>query len=83
MEYIDTSSRLQPKSAQQPAEEKRKLTGQLRVQIVEETKDEAFMTAKVNDPETRRVQMAEQMRKSKRQELISKKRQSRIPDQFR
>ena len=46
-------------------------TGQLRVQIVEESKTEAFMTAKVDDPETKRIQMAEQLRKSKRQELIS------------
>ena len=53
-------------------------TGQLRVQIVEESK--AFMTAKVDDPEARRVQMAEQLRKSKRQELISKKRQAQVPD---
>jgi hypothetical protein len=55
-------------------------TGQLRVQIVEESK--AFMTAKVDDPEAKRVQMAEQLRKSKRQELISKKRQAQVPDQF-
>ena len=55
-------------------------TGQLRVQIVEESKSEAFMTAKVGDPEAKRVQMAEQLRKSKRQELISKKRQAQVPD---
>jgi hypothetical protein len=41
-------------------------TGALRVQIVEETKAEAFMTAKVDNPDTRRIQMAEQMRSSKR-----------------
>jgi hypothetical protein len=41
-------------------------TGNLRVQIVEETKAEAFMTAKVDNPEARRVQMAEQMRSKKR-----------------
>ena len=46
----------------------------MRVQVIEESKSEAFMTAKVDDPEAKRIQMAEQMRKSKRQELISKKR---------
>ena len=40
------------------------------------------MTAKVDDPETKRIQMAEQLRKSKRQELISKKRQAHVPDQL-
>jgi len=53
-----------------------RVTGQLRVQIVEESKGETFMTAKVDDPEAKRVQMAEQLRKGKRQELISKKRQA-------
>ena len=46
----------------------------MRVQVIEESKSEAFMTAKVDDPEAKRIQMAEQMRKSKRQELISKRR---------
>ena len=41
-------------------------TGVLRVQIVEESKTEAFLTAKVDNPEARRVQMAEQMRSKKR-----------------
>jgi hypothetical protein len=36
------------------------------VRTVEETKAEAFMTARVNNPEARRIQMAEQMRSSKR-----------------
>ena len=40
--------------------------GALTVRIVEEKKAEAFMTAKVDNPETRRIQMAEQMRSSKR-----------------
>ena len=62
LEYIDTSSNPQP--AQQPAQTR--ATGILRVQIVEETKAEAFMTAKVDSPEARRVQMAEQMRSKKR-----------------
>ena len=34
------------------------------------------MTAKADDPEAKRIQMAEQMRKSKRQDIISKKRQN-------
>ena len=32
------------------------------------------MTAKIDNPEARRTQMAEQMRKNKRREIISKKR---------
>ena len=32
------------------------------------------MTAKVDNPEVRRVQMTEQLRKNKRKEIISKKR---------
>ena len=40
------------------------------------------MTAKVDDPEAKRVQMAEQLRKSKKQELISKKRQALMADQL-
>ena len=32
------------------------------------------MTAKVDNPEARRIMMAEQMRNSKRKEIISKKR---------
>ena len=39
----------------QPIQEERKVTGLLRVQVMEESKAEAFMTAKVDDPEARRV----------------------------
>ena len=38
------------------------------------------MTAKVDNPEARRIQMAEQMRK--RNDIISKKRQAHVQDQF-
>ena len=48
----------------------------MRVQVIEESKSEAFMTAKVDNPEAKRIQMAEQMRKSKRQDIISKRRQN-------
>ena len=34
------------------------------------------MTAKVDNPEARRIQMTEQLRKSKRREVISKKREN-------
>ena len=64
MEYIDTSSNPQPLPVQQPAQ--MRATGTLRAQIIEETKAEAFMTTKFDNPEARRVQMAEQMRSSKR-----------------
>ena len=46
----------------------------LRVQAIEETKAEGFMSVKTEDPLLRREQMTEQMRKSKRKELISKRR---------
>ena len=34
------------------------------------------MTAKVDNPEAKRIQMTEQLRKSKRREIISKKREN-------
>jgi len=40
------------------------------------------MTAKVDNPEAKRVQMAELMRKSKRQDIISKKRQNMAHNQI-
>ena len=52
------------------------------MQVIEVSKSEAFMTAKVDDPALRREQMAVDLRKSKRQELISKKRRAHIPDQL-
>ena len=80
VEYIDTSSNPQPSFVQQPAEVK--TTGILRVQIIEESKTGAFMTAKVDNPEARRIQMVEQMRKDKKREILSKRRQAHVPDQF-
>ena len=47
----------------------------LRVQVIEETKAEAFSVAKTDNPLARREEMAEQLRKSNRQELISNWRQ--------
>ena len=44
------------------------------MQVIEETKAEAFMTAKVDDPTLRREQMAIDLRKSKKKELLTKKR---------
>ena len=38
------------------------------------------MSTKVEDPMLKREQMAEQLRKSKRQELISKKRYQQLSD---
>ena len=55
-------------------EEEKQTTGHLRVQIIEESKSELFMTAKVDDPAQRREQMAIDLRKIKKQELLSKKR---------
>ena len=36
-------------------------TGLQKVQVAEDSKTEAFMAAKVDNPETRRIQMAEQL----------------------
>ena len=80
MEYIDTSSNPQPLPAQKPAQ--MRATGILRVKIVEESKTEALLTAKVDNPEARRIQMTEQMRRTKRKEIISKKIQAHVPDQL-
>ena len=62
-------------------EEEKQPIGHLRVQIIEESKSEGFMTAKVDDPAQRREQMAIDLRKSKRQELLSKKRYPTANDQ--
>ena len=65
MEFIDTSSNPQPKPSlkaqgmRAPREEKR--------QTAEDAKAEALMAEKLDDPMMRRDQMAEQLRKSKRQ----------------
>jgi hypothetical protein len=40
------------------------------------------MTAKADNPEAKRTQMAEQMRKDKRKEIISKKRDNLALNQF-
>ena len=74
VEFIDTSSNPQPSSVQQPAEVR--ATGLRKILTAEESKTEAFMTAKVDNPEARRIQMVEQMRRSKRREILSKKRQA-------
>ena len=50
--------------------------------IIEESKTEAVLNAKVDNPEAKRIQMVEQMRKSKRKEILSKKRHAHVPDQF-
>ena len=80
VEYIDTSSNPQPLPAQLPAPIR--ATGLRKIQTAEESKTEAFMTAKVDNPEARRIQVVEQMRKDKRREIISKKRQAHVPDQL-
>ena len=46
----------------------------MRVQVTEETKAEVFMTTKVDDPALKREQMAIDLRKSKKKELLTKRR---------
>ena len=53
----------------------------MRVQVIEESKSEIFMAAKADDPMQRREQMAIELRKSKKQELLSKKRYPAYQDQ--
>ena len=64
------------KQPQQPAEESKQHSGLLRVQVIEESKSEAFMTAKVDDPAQKMEQMAVDLCRNKSQDLISKKRQN-------
>ena len=45
----------------------------MRVQVIDETKAEAFMATNVEDPALRREQMAIDLRKSKKRELLRKK----------
>ena len=47
------------------------------MQVIEESKSEAFMTAKVDNPE----QMAVDLRKANKQEKLSKRRQNMAPNQ--
>ena len=72
MEFIDTSSNPQPKPSLKP--QGMRAPGEEKRQTAENAKAEAFMSAKTDDPLIRREKMAEQLRKSKRQELISKRR---------
>ena len=60
---------------QQPGkEEEKKHEGYLRLQTYEEPLPEVFLTAKVEDPMLKREQFAIEARKSKKRELLSKKR---------
>ena len=70
------------KQPEQPVEENKQHAGLLRVQVIEESKSEAFMTSKVDNPAQKREQMAVDLRKSKRKDLISKKRQDMALNQI-
>ena len=72
VEYINTSSNPQPRPEQQPAE--MRTTGILRVQVVEESKTEAFLTAKTDNPMQKREQFVLDQLKANRREKISTKR---------
>ena len=52
------------------------------MQVIEESKSEAFMTAKVDNPVQKMEQMAVDLRKSKWQDIISKKRQDMALNQI-
>ena len=71
----NTHNEEEKKETQRSTEGTIQNVGYLRVQAIEETKAEAFMTVKTEDPLLRREHMTEQMRKSKRKELIFKRRQ--------
>ena len=53
MEYIDTSNNPQPLPAQLLAPIR--ATGLRKIKTAEESKTEAFMTAKVDNPEAKRI----------------------------
>ena len=72
MEFIDTSSNPKPKPSLKP--QGVRAPGQDKRQTAEDAKAEAFMSVKTDDPLGRKEHMAEQLRKSKRQELITKRR---------
>ena len=72
VEYIDNSRNPQPSFVEQPAE--MRTTGILRVQVVEESKMEVFLTAKDDDPMQKREQFVLDQRNANRKEKISKKR---------
>ena len=61
---------------QQPGkeEEKKKHGGHLRLQTYEEPVAEAFLTVKKVDPMMKSEQLATELRKSKKKEILSKKR---------
>ena len=70
-----THNEEEKKETQRIAEGTIQNVGYLRVQDIEENKAKAYMTVKTEDPLLRRELVTEQMRKSKRKELISKRRQ--------
>lgn len=70
-----THNEEEKKETQHSIEGTTQSVGYLRVQVTEETKAGAFMTVRTDDPLLRRELATEQMRKSKRKELISKRRQ--------
>ena len=75
----------QPTEVQPPPQQpeaERKHAGHLRVQVIEESKQGAFMTAQVADPVQRREQMAVALRRSKRMLVLSKKRWDRAIGQI-
>ena len=69
------------KQPEQPAEESKQHTGLLRVQVIEESKSEVFMTAKVDDPAQKREQMAVDLRRANKKEKLSKRRQNMASNQ--
>ncbi len=77
----DTRSQREEK---EPVEEEKKMqhTGYLRLQTFEAPRPEPFMVAKVDDPLLKREQFALETRKSKKNEIISKKRWDLVLNQL-
>ncbi len=74
---LQASARTIPEEVKQPVEEERKQhTGYLRPQTFEEPlhEAEALLTAKKSDQQQRGIQMAVDLRKSKKHEILTKKR---------
>lgn len=51
----------------------------MRIQAYEESESEAFMASLVENPLGRREEIAEEIRKSRRQLLVSRSRENMIP----
>ena len=65
----------------QLVEESKQFSGLLRVQVIEESKSDAFITAKVDEPAQKRERMADDLRRANKKKNLSKRRQTMATNQ--